>query len=74
MDHPVIHVSWNDATAYAAWVAEETGEAYRLPTESEFEYALRGGSTTTFWWGRGAPRDTVENLTGEEDRMAGRGI
>ena len=69
---PVVHVSWNDAMAYAAWLAEVTGEAYRLPSESEFEYSLRAGSTTAYWWGRAAPRDEVENLTGEEDRMAGR--
>ena len=71
-DLPVVHVSWNDATAYATWLAEQTGQPYRLPTEAEFEYALKAGTTTPYWWGTGAPRDEVENLTGERDRMAGR--
>ena len=48
---PVINVSWEDATAYAAWLSAETGEAYRLPSESEWEYAARAGSTTRYAWG-----------------------
>ena len=64
---PVVHVSWNDAQAYADWLARGTGKAYRLPTEAEFEYALRGGSVTRFWWGDGSPNRVVENLTGEGD-------
>jgi formylglycine-generating enzyme required for sulfatase activity len=64
---PVIHVSWNDAQAYASWLARGTGKSYRLPSESEFEYALRGGRTSRFWWGDGSPSGVVENITGEKD-------
>lgn len=48
---PVINVSWQDATAYAAWLSAETGENYRLPSEAEWEYAARSGSQSAFWWG-----------------------
>ena len=48
---PAINVSWQDATSYAAWLSEETGEEYRLPSESEWEYAARAGSTTRYHWG-----------------------
>ena len=68
MDHPVVHVSWNDAMAYAAWLSERTGKRYRLPSEAEFEYTLRGGTTTPYWWGAGAPDSKVGNLTGSGDR------
>lgn len=68
-DLPVVHVSWNDAAAYAAWLSEQTGRSYRLPSEAEFEYALRAGSTSPYWWGDGSPRNRVENLPGERDRI-----
>lgn len=66
-DDPVVHVSWNDANAYVRWLADGTGKPYRLPTEAEFEYALRGGRNTLYWWGDGSPGSVVENLTGEHD-------
>lgn len=70
---PVIHVSWNDARAYAQWLSDQTGQSYRLPSEAEWEYAVRGGTSTAYWWGSGSPEREVENLTGEDDRSdAGR--
>jgi formylglycine-generating enzyme required for sulfatase activity len=67
-DLPVVNVSWNDAAAYVAWLSQRTGKRYRLPSEAEFEYALRGGTTTRYWWGDGTPDRKVENLTGSGDR------
>jgi formylglycine-generating enzyme required for sulfatase activity len=52
--HPVTCVSWNDAAAYAAWLTERTGKKYRLPSEAEWEYAARGGTTGARYWGEDA--------------------
>lgn len=67
-DDPVVNVSWNDAHAYTQWLSKRTGKRYRLATEAEYEYAERGGTTTQYWWGDGAPTGKVENLTGSGDR------
>lgn len=66
-NYPVLHVSWNDASAYAEWLSRETSRNYRLPSEAEYEYALRAGTQSMYWWGEGTPDNVVENLTGDGD-------
>jgi formylglycine-generating enzyme required for sulfatase activity len=54
---PVIMVSWEEATAYANWLKEKTGKPYRLPTEAEWEYAARAGTSGDNYWGQANIKD-----------------
>ena len=50
-DRPVTHLMWREAAAYAAWLSEKTGTKYRLPSESEWEWAARAGTLAAYPWG-----------------------
>ena len=67
---PVSYVSWEDAAAYAAWLSEETDARYRLPSEAEWEYAARAGTSTAYSWGNDAGRNRA-NCNGCGSRWDG---
>lgn len=64
---PVLHVSAKDAQAYAEWLSQQSGQRYRLPSESEFEYALRAGHEGQFPWSGLTPVASAGNVTGARD-------
>jgi formylglycine-generating enzyme required for sulfatase activity len=51
LDEAVVCVSYFDGVAYCKWLSETTGHTYRIPSEAEWEYAVRGGTTDSHWWG-----------------------
>jgi formylglycine-generating enzyme required for sulfatase activity len=67
-DMPVLHVSAKDAEAYARWLSDASRQRYRLPSEAEFEYALRAGAPGRYPWGDRPPARGTGNLTGGGDR------
>lgn len=71
-DLPVVHVSWNDARDYVNWLANKTAAPYRLPSEAELAYAIRGGTQSRYWWGNGNPPANTENVTGDGERSSSR--
>ena len=58
-DEPVVCVSWDDARAYAEWLSSESGKRYRLPSEAEWEYVARGGTSYPRYWGERDSREDV---------------
>jgi formylglycine-generating enzyme required for sulfatase activity len=54
---PATDLAWDDAKSYVEWLSQKTGKTYRLPSESEWEYVARAGTTTTYPWGRTVEKD-----------------
>ena len=72
-DHPVVCVSWSDAQAYVGWLSVETGKVFRLPTEAEWEYAARAGSTTKYSWGDDVGSNRANCMNDDSEDFSGCG-
>ncbi len=68
--HPVVCVSWDDAQEYVQWLSRRTGAAYRLPTEAEWEYVARVGTTTARYYQDGKQCEFANGLGQEAKSIA----
>lgn len=66
---PVVCASWEDGRAFAAWLSDETGHAYRLPTEAEWEYAAYAGANTDYYWAGGPEKGCADANTYDLDGL-----
>ncbi len=63
-DHPAAYLTWEDAKTFCAWISDKEGRTYRLPTEAEWEYACRAGTTTPYHTGETLPEQQANFLDG----------
>ena len=68
-NHPVVCVSWNDATAFCEWLSSVEGRAYRLPTEAQWEFGCRAGAKGAYAWGNDPYRDNPRSNAADEAWM-----
>ena len=68
-NNPVVHVSFEDAKAYARWLSDRASKTYRLPTETEWEFSYRAGADTIYPWGKKLQNVRQGNLSGALDKM-----
>ena len=67
-NHPVVFVTWNDAVAFCEWLSRKEGRKYRLPTQAEWEYACKAGTTTRYYFGND-PEDMVHYGNGPDPSL-----
>jgi formylglycine-generating enzyme required for sulfatase activity len=67
-DHPVENVNWHEAEEFCLRLSDKTGRIYRLPSETEWEYACRAGTTTPFHYGETITTD-LANYEGTDEKI-----